>query len=242
MVAKTETNTPPFKLSPSERLARKRAAARLRQQRCRARKRQATLQEKREQIQSHVTQDSRTHSISEPHRRPPIFPARHGNGLGYWGKVSSPSEPIYHCVSFESQRSFEEAHKSAGTEPGEQTSAPVVSPERKPVKIVSVSEDSSDESLVSEEEAAIAAMLSLKTGPKKEVVSCKEKTPQPVKATRSPHATKFQYYRSWKPRYYEPYEYGRPPRASAYYKMPVPPPPPPQYRYYPTYQRYSRYE
>ena len=44
----TKSDSP--KLSPAERLARKRAAARLRQQRCRARKRQTMLEKKRGEV------------------------------------------------------------------------------------------------------------------------------------------------------------------------------------------------
>jgi hypothetical protein len=227
----------------------------LRQQRCRARKRQTMLQERREHSearQSHITQDSRPHAIPDPsHGRPAVFPTRRTKGVEYWGDASTPSEPIYNCVSFDSQRSFEEAQKShersqhsAGSHTGDQTppgTPPAFSPERKPVEIIGVPEDS-DESLVPEEEAAIAAMLSLKTGPKTHTTSYNREQPSRPGESRVPRVTKFRYYRSWQPRHYETFEYGRPPRVPEYYKMPIPPPPPPHYSYYPAYQRYSRYD
>ena len=59
MTSKTDS---PAKLGPSERLARKRAAARLRQQRCRARKRQAMLEQRRQQNE----ETRRSELVKEP--------------------------------------------------------------------------------------------------------------------------------------------------------------------------------
>jgi hypothetical protein len=195
MTAKTESS----KLSPAERLARKRAAARLRQQRCRARKRQATLEKRRLETEHQpnrvgVTPESTTgssrstmvmplptHPRHHPHHRiqhqiPHRIPA-YGHPLP---KPSHPSQPtsgehIYNCISFESQRSFEEAQKTlrvqtTSLETVSEKSVAIVSPSSSPPRhpdasIVRVlSEEKPEEHLVPEEEAAVAAMLSLKSG------------------------------------------------------------------------------
>jgi hypothetical protein len=260
MAAKTETLAP-SKLSPSERLARKRAAARTRQQRCRARKRQTMLEDRRQKSdlrQTQMSQDSRSHTIQDPsHGRPPFSPSRSPE-RDAWSDNSTQNEPIYSCVSFESQRSYEEAQRSVERSPqsvtahpytrAKGTQAPVLtlsSRKRKPVEIIGVPEEQPEEALVPEEEAAVAAMLSLKTGPKTPTVSPeREHRPRIIEARVAPRTAKFRYYRSWEPRRYASFEYGRPPRVPEYFKMPLPPPPPPQphYRYYPSFQRYGRYD
>jgi hypothetical protein len=247
MAAKTENDSSPSKLSNTERLARKRAAARLRQQRCRARKRQVMLEQRRQQNelrQSHMSQDSSSpqgiQDLSQ--NRPPIFPTSRLMDMA----MSSQSEPIYNCVSFESQRSFEEAHRSqAPLQARHNEETPIVtltssSPTRKPAETVKIADDQSEETLVPEEEAAIAAMLSLKTGPKTPKPTASESEPRSCHSVaRAPRGNKFRYYRNWEPRRYESFEYGRP----AYYKMPHPPAPPPHYRYYAgAYPRYARYQ
>eukprot|EP00539_Tryblionella_compressa_P000066 CAMPEP_0178740800 /NCGR_PEP_ID=MMETSP0744-20121128/4785_1 /TAXON_ID=913974 /ORGANISM="Nitzschia punctata, Strain CCMP561" /LENGTH=347 /DNA_ID=CAMNT_0020393601 /DNA_START=119 /DNA_END=1162 /DNA_ORIENTATION=- len=214
MAAKIDSS----KLSPAERLARKRAAARLRQQRCRARKRQAMLEKKRlESDQRRVVAHdacvvARPASVSLANHRPlqkstnhPAFSppkmtvvsSNSSTDSSSYSNFSerhqsqqntpimtvppqSSSEHIYNCVSFESQRSFEEAQKSlrgAGGRPStslfvDTTATAVVSPSssppRHPVLIRDLSEE---EALVPEEEAAVAAMLSLKTSTEKQPVA-----------------------------------------------------------------------
>lgn len=206
MTAKSEYS----KLSPSERLARKRAAARLRQQRCRARKRQAMLEKRRlfseQEHRQVVTPESTTTTTAattrpsvaslplptrhrlHPHPRlhsPHRIPATYGTPPHIpQAKASHPPLPtsgehIYNCISFESQRSFEEAQKSlrVQTTSLENVSehvaivSPLSSPPRNPdTSIVRVlSDEKSDEQLVPEEEAAVAAMLSLKSGSEKPI-------------------------------------------------------------------------
>ena len=281
MAASAPVPTSPSKLSPNERLIRKRAAARLRQQRCRARKRQAMIENRRQldMVQSppQSNQDSGTHgATTRPRDQPPsslpshvpcitpprYIPARSGEG-DYWSDSSSSSGPIQSCVSFgsqgsfeDSQRSFERVHKSLGHHlNGSKVHhrPPVVSPSAPPAKppldIVRLAEGNSAEPLVAEEEAAVAAMLSLKTGPSK-------KAHQPVVYKRDiqfqrseivPRVAKYRYCNSWEPRHGERFEYGRPPRPIRVVEYhPIPPPPPPPmgaiYRYYPSFEpRHERY-
>ena len=259
MAVKTPSTTT-SKLSPSERLARKRAAARLRQQRCRARKRQAMLQRRQENKvrQGQISPHSSPRSVMEsPQTSPPVFSNSRVKVVECWGRTRTPSEPIYHCVSFESQRSFEDAQKSnerlsAVSHARDQTpprSPPSIPLKKRPADAISSVSDS-DESLVPEEEAAVAAMLSLKKVSTVQAPKSKP-SPEPSKpcevrslpsGSRSPHSTKYRYYRSWQPRHYETFKHGRPPRVPEFYKMPSQRPSLPQYRYYPTYPRYSRYE
>lgn len=191
----TKTDTP--KLTPAERLARKRAAARLRQQRCRARKRQAMLEKKRDEVarqRSKMTHDAAPRPPVMLHPPRTLFPAYKpmhsaeaaaAPWVGLRGKLptrpqvmKSTSEPIFNCVSFDSQRSLEESRQkiARGTasppRSPAQKSPTVVSPTSQmpsptsPVAIVrSISEEKGSGPLVQEEEAAVMAMLSLKSGP-----------------------------------------------------------------------------
>lgn len=208
----TKTESP--KLSPAERLARKRAAARLRQQRCRARKRQAMLDKKRgEVIRQRCLKLSRDpprpavvmHAV---HRHPhslyqtykPIHPtdAPSDPWVGASRKVPHgkqlqkfPSEPIYNCVSFDSQKSHEEAQQNiskASSSPSRsppQKSPTVVTPSRTPppeklAEAVKVpSEEKVEEALVPEEKAAAVAMLSLMSGCSATPEKCEEKPKEP---------------------------------------------------------------
>lgn len=259
MAAKIK-ESPSSKLSPGDRLARKRAAARLRQQRCRARKRQAVCEQRRqdhEVARENATQDSRVDVVREIS----TFSLPHASDM----LPSPPSEPIYNCVSFESQRSYEEVQRIHQASPPRDTMehsytvtvAPSSKPVRQPVLSSAAAENQPDESLVPEEEAAIAAMLSLKTGtkptdPASQAPTCSEKEelvgPRTGMARVAPRSAKYRYYRSWEPqgptsRHYDYFTYGRP-----YYNMvapprgPPPPHAPPHYRYYPAYpKRYIRY-
>lgn len=194
MAAKTDSS----KLSPPERLARKRAAARLRQQRCRARKRQAMLEKKRIEsergcgavVTVKVTHDCATASANNRRIQPQgpsstysktiVDPYSSNNkksavvgGVPSQNSASTSGESIYNCVSFESQRSFEEAQKSYNNK-GTAVS-PSSSPSRTSIMRVPSEESNKqlnlNEPLIAEEQAAIAAMLSLKTGSEKPVVS-----------------------------------------------------------------------
>lgn len=192
MAAKTDSS----KLSPAERLARKRAAARLRQQRCRARKRQAMFEKKRVESEhgTVVTTMKIIHNSAAVNRSTahannrriqpqgpsysktivdPYSNTNKSSVVGLPSHNTTSGESIYNCVSFESQRSFEEAQKSFNKVTTSASSV-VVSPSSSPSRtIVRVPSDESnlDETLVAEEQAAIAAMLSLKTGSKRVVVS-----------------------------------------------------------------------
>ena len=189
------------KLSPAERLARKRAAARLRQQRCRARKRQAMLEKKRGEIVRQrcvkLTHDPSRSAVvmrAVQHRPQTLYPtykpmhaaeasvspwpAVRGKGPARPSLQKSPSEPIYNCVSFDSQKSMEEAQQNASRV----SSSPPRSPSQKSPIVVTptartpplppsgkkvakvLSEEKVEDSLVREEEAAVFAMLSLKSG------------------------------------------------------------------------------
>ena len=316
MAATATIPTPPAKLSPSERLVRKRAAARLRQQRCRARKRQAMLESRRQleisqtppksNEDSGLTQGSnaltiavatparptplatsRDHHLSRtsgmtttigPCATPPRYtPARSGEG-DYWSDSSSSSGPIQSVVSFGSQGSFEELQQQRSHNNNNKFERirhgppPVVSPSasKHSVEIVRHSEGSSAEPLVAEEEAAVAAMLSLKGAPSPSSPSStqtKKTTPPPPppppravlhkrdakyakypsRSNIAPRVAKYGYGSKWEPRHGgERFEYGPPPRPIRVVEYhPIPPPPPPMgamYRYYPTFEsRYERY-
>ena len=193
-----ESKTDSPKLSPAERLARKRAAARLRQQRCRARKRQVMLEKKRGEVRQQCVKITRDHSRPavmhaihhHSQTRFPTYKPLHSTESGEsWVGVSGErpprqhlhkfsSEPIYNCVSFESQKSSEEAQhnmsrgsSSPPRSPSEKSPI-VVTPSRTPppgkqTTLVRVlSDEKLEEPLVPEEEAAVAAMLSLKSGSK----------------------------------------------------------------------------
>jgi len=210
------------KLSPEERLARKRAAARLRQQRCRARKRQAMLEKKRGEVGVDIRQrcvkipthdptrahanavihvpHSSPHHCSQSTRFPPSYnhhsmTASEPVGAESWvggfqqsQKLSSEQRSIYNCVSFDSQKSFEDARSKRQQQPppsspprsfssvSEQANSSIqlVTPSRTPpptgnqeqqtTTISTVlSDEKQEEPLVSEEEAAVVAMLSLKS-------------------------------------------------------------------------------
>ncbi|KAL3935303.1 MAG: hypothetical protein SGBAC_009159, partial [Bacillariaceae sp.] len=151
-------------LSPNERLARKRAAARLRQQRCRARKRQAMLETKR--IQQEQMSRLKPKPISTQHAssafrmRPPT------DGEVKPSLPTSTQQPIYKVVSFESQRSFEEANKGQSKSPADPV-VTVSTPPRKTADTTSVTSRDSPATPVPEdkEAAAIVAMLALKSSP-----------------------------------------------------------------------------
>lgn len=223
VIVKNESPKP----SPEERLARKRAAARLRQQRCRERKRQAMLEKKRCEVGVDIRQrcvkipthdPTRSHAnavIHVPHpsphhcsqstRFPPSYnlhsmTASEPVGAESWvggyqqsQKLSSEQRSIYNCVSFDSQKSFEDARSrlqqpppssppcsfSSKAEPN--SSIQVVTPSRTPpptgnqeqqtstistpasILVKVLSDEKLEEPLVSEEEAAVVAMLSLKS-------------------------------------------------------------------------------
>lgn len=112
------------------------------------------------------------------------------------------SEPIYNCVSFDSTKSLEEAQQQkiarANSSPPRspaQTAPKVVTPTNrppspgKPATVTrTLSDEKAEESLVPEEEAAVAAMLSLKSGstsPTAEKSEQKSKEP-PLLPSQSP--------------------------------------------------------
>lgn len=241
MAAKTE-NSSPTKLSPGERLARKRSAARLRQQRCRARKRQALMEQRRQDqdVRVTLTQDSRTKPVQE----------RQPQSTSHIKDLTKPptTEPIYNVVSFDSLRSHEEAQRGhIKTSPKELCDhnrvvslLPSTPETPKEAETSHAVPKKSEEPLVSEEEAAVAAMLSLKSGPK-----TKPSVPNKVPSSPPPTAVKergfdhrmgakFRYYRPWGPRRYESYDYMR---QTPYYPMPAPRVPPQHFRYYPAYTK-----
>jgi hypothetical protein len=265
MTAKVEAAPSPAKLSPGERLARKRKAARMRQQRCRSRKREVMLEERRqntEEKQTEQSQESREphdhRSVSNsPSERPHLLTSRSGE-IEYWGENIGTTGPIHNCISFESQRSFEESQKphekahSLGSPSGKQDQSVivVVSPEAASSPALKDSSSSSEQGkgpATISEEAAVAAMLSLKTGPSESSPStlsltyrCEShfrghgvKVPQVAKHHR--------YFRTWEPRQFHPYEHSRPMRIPEYRPIPPPPPPMQRYPYYPNYERYDRY-
>jgi hypothetical protein len=214
MTIKTDS----FKLSPAERLARKRAAARLRQQRCRARKRHAGVVEKSRSETEHrqvrvthdqngsVTSSSSIHVAS----RPRVHEQRTSLGEHHLHCQSQPpslslhphqsSMPIFNCISFDSQRSYEEAQRQSRggspprtfAEPSSSVITPSSSPPRKPSVVSLSSAEKAEEPLVPEEEAAVVAMLSLKTGSEKKENSTLEREreklpPSPPRVVRVPH-------------------------------------------------------
>jgi hypothetical protein len=263
----------------SDRLVRKRAAARLRQQRCRARKREAVLDERREQdpVETPSVKKSNEDTRSPPPSQDPTSvthypcnpPARfslpRSSERDYWSDNSSAAGPIQNCVSFDSQRSFEEskrAYERVHGSPMHRSSPsrlPVVSPPipqvKYPFEAIRVHEKKDAvEPQVAEEEAAAAAMLFLKTGPNKKseptrkVAYRRDPSPlYPIHDMKAPRvAAKYRYCNPWDvrpPRHMERYEYPRtvtrpPVRIPAYH--PIPPPAPPLYRYhYPTYDRHE---
>lgn len=247
MAAKTQSAT--TKLSPAERLARKRAAARLRQQRCRARKRQAMLERERGQ-EKNVTTTKAVLRVSRidltkgtPEKRSASFPISSPKEI-----ISSPTrEPIYNVVSFESPRSFEEAMRGqpvvsrSSSEQSFTGSPNSPSSPGKPVEVITIPKNKADDNLVPEEEAAIAAMLSLKSGGSAEATTPPSTPPRREHVvTRPLKPTKHRYYHDW-----EAPSYGYVPRRLApYYAMPRPlGPPPGQYRYYePRKGAYSRFD
>jgi hypothetical protein len=255
----TKTESPPTgKPSPPERLARKRAAARLRQQRCRARKREGMLEQRRHQECLPVRhgsspQDSRAEPVNDgaQGRNPPHYFSRS------MGIISSPSrDPIYNCVSFDSQRSFEEAQRGppaalisrSSSELSTSTAPSSPSSTGKPVEVITISLNQPEEPLVAKEEAAIAAMLSLKSSDSTKSLPPSPRTPEesrrPSVTRMDPKPRKFPYYRDWEaPRYgYGRQGHGPPP---PYYGMGMPHRvTPPQYRYYPAFKvmGYSRFD
>jgi hypothetical protein len=237
MTAKESTS----KLTPNERLARKRAAARLRQQRCRARKRQTVVEQKRLQHGKMVQQDSKQHTSS-------AFRTRHPMTNDTSISPSLPShQPIYNCVSFESQRSFEEAMRVQEISPtGSPTLRGATSPPRKTIEVISIPEEKSGDSLVPDEEAAaIAAMLSLKTSP----TSTKRPCAMEGHARPRQAPPKVPFYGNWEAHRYMKPRYGLQPRVPQYHggmshqPRPHPPRPHPHFRYYPSsFQRFVRYD
>ncbi|KAG7365105.1 hypothetical protein IV203_038308 [Nitzschia inconspicua] len=221
MTAKCESS----KLSTAEKLARKRAAARLRQQRCRARKRQAMLEKKRhesEQQTSRVGVTPQSPAVVLPpvavplstnpghHHRVPQQPHR----IPVYTSPSTKPEPalpspagehIYTCISFESQRSFEEAQKNLKVqtttlEAVSDNTVPIVSPTSSPPRnpeasIIRVPDEKSIDQLVPEEEAAIVAMLSLKSGSEKPFLTSKgdeDRNQPPVSPPTAPQVVEVQ--------------------------------------------------
>lgn len=256
MAAKIESPCPSSKLSPNDRLARKRAAARLRQQRCRARKRQAMLHRRRvdDTLPQFVSQDSadKPTTVETEREIPPVTVAKQNDV-----RSSSQSGPIYNCVSFDSSRSLEDAQRPVQSPPQlkSQSSSEQgpISPQacpvqtKKPLEIVTVSQSQRDDTLVAEEEAAIAAMLSLKSagsssGPSAPVPVTPTSSSHHVATKPSPKPSNYRYYREWDR--YDPYGYGRHGCAPAYYNMGMAHRvPPPHYRYYPAFPKaYSRFE
>jgi hypothetical protein len=239
------------KPSPDARLARKREAARMRQQRCRARKRQAMLTKRRQQ-DGRVTQvpySQEDTKAANPERTKPS-PFRDAV------LTSSPArDPIFKIVSFDSPRSPEN-NQSVFVTPDRATTqvisrscsveSSLCSEPSQKNEAIKIEQSEPDESLVKEEEAAVAAMLSLKSSASSRVsppASPQETTedsrPAPVKTpTRDP---KYAYYGEWE-RYHHPYGYGR---YAHYPPMPYYAIPPrvtaSQYRY-PAYGKgYARY-
>lgn len=219
----------PNKPGPDARLARKREAARMRQQRCRARKRQTMLSKRRHpegraaQLPSVVPDVNTVCTKPSPFREAQL--------------TSSPSrDPIFKIVSFDSPRLPQRDVTLHATM--QQTALPVISrscsaesslcpssPTKRSVEIVRIKPSEPEESLVEEEEAAIAAMLSLKsaaspnaTPPASPQDSTVDSRPTPVKTATDPQ---YIYYGEWD-RYNPPYGYGRyahyPPVP--YYAMP----------------------
>ena len=243
-------------LSPNERLARKRAAARLRQQRCRARKRQAVLEQKR--IQQDQVSMLEAEPMSTEHASSAFRMRRTTDGDSISALPTSTQQPIYKVVSFESQRSFEE--NSKGQSKSCDSDATVSTPPRKTPDTTSVTptEAASSETPVPDKEAAaIAAMLSLKSSP---TVEKKPEAPQPVEMPQReqqrppqpfgvPPTAKVAMYRPYSNIHYEKPRYAMPPQRMPHYYtnmgMSHPPPRPhPQYRYGypPSYHRFVRYE
>lgn len=256
-------------LSPNERLARKRAAARLRQQRCRARKRQALLEQKR--IQQEQMSRSEAEPMSTQHASSAFRMPRPTDGDSLSTLPNSSQQPIYKVVSFESQRSFEEAGK--GQSKSSESIVTVSTPPRKAAQTTSVtSTDPAGTPVLDKEAAAIAAMLSLKASP---TVEKKPQTPQPVEMPQReeqrppqpeqkrplqpepkkppqiyavPATAKVPLYRTYNSaRYEKPRGYAMPlQRMPHYYSMNMshPPRPHPQYRYgyHSSYHRFVRYD
>jgi hypothetical protein len=271
-VAKETPSSTLTKLSQSERLVRKRIAARLRQQRCRTRKRQSMLEERRQQIQTQPTQhtqDSHTpQSQAYPtsahftyDRTPPYGTPRTNEG-DCWSDNSSSNGPIKNCVSFDSHRSFEEAQRSykrvhpTVESPMSRNQAihvplvsPVAPPRRPPVDIVSLPAAASPtKNPIAEEEAAVAAMLSLKSGNSEQV---KAKLPYRHEPhyrhyeVKPPRVASFRYNREWEGPpvpHFDRHEYSRNVRAPQYHLIPPPPPPRPHYSYYHGFERYETYD
>ncbi len=257
MAAKIESSSASSnKVSTSDRLARKRAAARLRQQRCRARKRQVMLERRRSEDGSGLfgSQDSTVKSIDvEMKRSIPPFSV----STVKQAPSSSPNGPIYNCVSFDSSRSSEDTPPSSQSVPlitsgnasdQSSTSTPTVSAQTtKPIEAVNIAKSQPEDPLVAEEEAAIAAMLSLKslgaTGTPTPSTPVMPKHSSHRKVTKpSPNPSKYRRYGEWD--CYDPYSYGRHGYGPTYYNMGMSHrAPPPQYRYYPPYPKvYSRFE
>lgn len=171
---------------------------------------------------------------------------------------SSQSGPIYNCVSFDSSRSSEDSQRpvQSATQVKSQCAVELgpISPQacpsqtKKPLEIVTVAQSQRGDTLVAEEEAAIAAMLSLKSagssgGPTPPVPVTPTSSSHHVATKPSPKPTKYRYYRDWDR--YDPYSYARHGCAPTYYPMGmVHRVPPPHYRYYPAFpsKAYSRFE
>ena len=241
MTAKTES---PSKLGPDERLARKRAAARLRQQRCRARKRQALLEQRRHQSEALTRRNEiakgPTVQGTGAFRTP--FP---GN-LDKWSVPSMPSpHRIYKCVSFDSQRSLEETMRpqqevsptrvDAGKMRIDSTSPKQVA------DVISIQEEKKEDPLVSQEETAIAAMLSLKSSPTRPKTGSVdiESGPRPTAISN------LRFHNNWDKHQYGKARFGLRPRVPEYFRgmqHPRPPTTVPHYNYYHATPRFVRYE
>ena len=267
MTAKVEEAPSPASRSPGERLARKRAAARMRQQRCRSRKREVLLEERRQNTEGKRTeqsQDSREHPLHNHRRlshclseRPPLFITPHSGETEYWGENIGTTGPIHNCVSFETQRSFEEPQKphekahspGSPTRKQNQSATALISPQaiaRSAPKESSSSSEQGKGPATMSEEAAVAAMLSLKTGSKESSPNKSSPTYRIDSHYRSngqtvPRVAPHRYFRTWEPRRFHPYEHSRPTRVPEYRPTPPPPPPMQRYPYYHDYERYERF-
>lgn len=163
------------KLSPQERLMRKRNAARLRQQRCRARKRQALME--RATLQRTVTA---TPPPTEAPKSPPSLPPRKlwKSRLGslnphadYWSDDSDKQQHIHaRTVSFDSENARSRASSFdslSSSSTFESTNSPRAASPSSANTATSYSPVHFVHKLPNKEETAIDAMLSLQKSCKK---------------------------------------------------------------------------
>lgn len=265
------TSFSPSKPSSDERLARKREAARIRQQRCRARKRQALVERRLEKDQHfpavHRRGDARLKTKDDSTKSSPFRLTDLTS--------SPPRQPIYKTVSFDSPRSPQELKSIlrpvslqviSRCSSAESSLSSASSPERSSEDDTNQFRAQEKDSLVQEEEAAIAAMLSLKSAdsPKgyhkpgesskctradntipdvtvKQSVNADDDRPVLSVKAKS-NDSKYVYYGEWE--HYQPrYAYSRYPHypPAPYYAMPARVTAAPQYRYEAYGKTYSRY-